>query len=56
MSARRKLNQAYFTGSLCLAGLAGWLMESWLIFLLALLLLLAGNLYAREIRTKRRDK
>ena len=53
MSARRKLNQAYFTGSLCLAGL---LTESWLIFLLALLLLLAGNLYARDIRTKRRDK
>jgi hypothetical protein len=54
MSARLKLNRAYFVGSLWLAGVVGGLTQSWLIFVLGLLALLAANLYAGEIRPTRR--
>jgi len=51
MGARQKLNRAYFNGSLVLAGVAGLLTQSWLIFGLALAALLVSNLYTDEIRT-----
>jgi hypothetical protein len=54
MGARHKLNQAYFFGSLLLAGVFGGLTQSWLFFVLALFVLLAANLYAGEIRPPRR--
>ena len=50
MGARQKLNSSYFTGSLLLAALAGWLGQSWAAFALALLCLLALNLASGEIR------
>jgi hypothetical protein len=56
MGARQKLNRAFVNGSLLLAGLAGWLLESWLVFLLALVVLLVGNVYASEIRLSRRER
>ena len=55
MSARTKLNQAFFTGSLLLAGVAGWLAQSWLVFFLALVVLLAANFYDGEIRPRKRS-
>lgn len=50
MGARQKLNRAFFNGSLLLAGLTGACTESWLVFGLALAVLLALNLWAGEIR------
>jgi hypothetical protein len=56
MGARTRLNQAFFTGSLLLAGAAGWLTQSWMVGLLALTVLLAANLYQGEIRPRKRNK
>ena len=54
MGARRKLNQAFFTGSVLLAGAAGALAQSWSVFFIALVVLLLSNLYLGEIRPGRR--
>jgi hypothetical protein len=35
MGARTKLNSAYVTGSLVVAGLVGWVLHSWVAFLVA---------------------
>jgi hypothetical protein len=56
MGARRKLNEAFFTGSLLLAGAAGALAQSWAVFFVALVVLLLGNLYLGEIRPGKREK
>jgi hypothetical protein len=53
MGARQKLNRAFFNGSLLLAGAAGALTGSWLIFGLALTALVGANLYTGEIRPPR---
>jgi hypothetical protein len=50
MGARRKLNEAFFTGSVLLAGAAGALAQSWAVFFIALAVLLLSNLYRDEIR------
>lgn len=50
MGARAKLNAAYFHGSLLLAALLGLLVQSWPLFILALIVLLISNLYSGEIR------
>ena len=50
MSARRKLNGSYFNGSLLLAAVAGGVTQSWLVFGLALAVLVGLNLYCNEIR------
>ncbi len=50
MGARQKLNASYFGGSLLVAVLAGAVTESWWVFLMALGVLLAINVYTREIR------
>jgi hypothetical protein len=44
MSARYKLNTAYFSGAVLAAAAAGWLTGSWLVFavVLAALLVLAS--------------
>lgn len=55
MRTRQKLNAGYFNGSLILAGAIGWLTQSWLAFLLAVVVLLGLNLYRNEIRLRRRD-
>lgn len=50
MGARKKLNQAYVTGSLLVAGVIGLATESLVVFIVALAILLVGNLYTGEIR------
>jgi hypothetical protein len=50
MGARQKLNVAYVNGSVFLALILGWVAESWLMFVLSLMVLLGINLYLREIR------
>ena len=56
MGARQKLNHAFFTGSVLLAGAAGALAQSWAVFFVALGVLLLSNLYLREIRPGRRGR
>jgi hypothetical protein len=53
LSARHKLNQAYVTGCVLLAGVAGFLSGSWLVFGIALAVLLAANLHSGDIRPDR---
>jgi hypothetical protein len=54
MSARRKLNAAFFNGSLIVAAVIGLLFESWAVFGLILVVLVIGNLVAGEIRPDNR--
>jgi hypothetical protein len=54
MSARNKLNAAYFCGSLLLAGGIGLATQSWQVFAVALAGLLVVNLLAGDIRPPRR--
>jgi len=56
MKARTKLNISHFNGSVALAALAGWLAQSWIVFALAMVALLAGNLYFNEIRLGRHGR
>ena len=56
MNARQKLNHAYVNGSLILAAIAGLLCQSWVIFGVALTLLLLVNLFTREIRPPRHSR
>lgn len=50
MNARKKLNVAYFQGTVVLAAVAGVLAKSTAVFLVTLVILIAGALYAGEIR------
>jgi hypothetical protein len=50
MSARRKLNSAYTTGSLLLGGFIGLSFQSWYAFAVGLFLLLMLNIEAGNIR------
>jgi type IV secretory pathway TrbD component len=50
MGARRKLNQAYFNGSLIIAGVLGLITQSWVIFSLVLIGVLGLNVASRNIR------
>ncbi len=54
MTARNKLNKAFFNGSLLLGAAAGVLSGSWVIFGLAVAGLLAANIAADEIRLTKR--
>lgn len=50
MSAKHKLNQAYFNGSLIAAGVFGLITQSWVVFSLVLVGTLGMNVAARNIR------
>ena len=52
MSARHKLNTAYFQGAAVIAGVVGLGTASWKIFFLALAVLVAGGLYGGDIRPR----
>jgi hypothetical protein len=56
MGARQKLNQAFATGSVIVASVIGLLAQSWGVFFVSLLVLVAGNLYLGEIRPRRGDR
>lgn len=55
MSARKKLNSAYIGGSVVLSGAIGLMAQSWLVFCILLILLLAVHLYEGNIRPKKPD-
>ncbi len=50
MTAKHKLNSAYFHGALIVAGILGVVTESYFVFFIALAGLLVGNVLAGEIR------
>lgn len=50
MGAKRKLNQAYFNGSLIAAFVIGLLTQSWLVFGVVLVGMLAMNVAEKNIR------
>ena len=50
MSAKRKLNVAYFYGSVLIAALIGFATGSISVFVVVLAALLAAHLYSGEIR------
>jgi len=54
MSARRKLNVAFFFGSALLAALIGFALQSLAAFCASLVVLIVLNLYAGDIRMKGR--
>lgn len=54
MGAREKLNVSHINGSLFLAALVGWLAQSWSVFVLALVILIALDLYAGHVRPRPR--
>ena len=56
MPAQERLNAAYFQGSVLFAAMFGWACSSWVMFVAALVVLLAGNLVAGEIRPSKRSR
>jgi hypothetical protein len=50
MGARQKLNSSYFLGSLLLAGVAGSVTESWVVLVIALLILVCIKVNNGDIR------
>ena len=52
MNARRKLNAGYWQGSFVIAGLIGWVSQSTTAFVVALVALLVGCLWAGDIRPR----
>ena len=56
MSARQKLNVAFLNGSLLLAGVLGLATDSGMVFVVALIVLLVGNVMLGEIRSRKRDR
>ena len=56
MSARQKLNTAYALGSVAIAALIGTLFQSWLVFGLAALLLVALSFVNGAIRPHKRNR
>lgn len=56
MGARHKLNQAYFNGSLLIAGVVGLATESLGTFVVILAVLVMGNLHSGDIRTKPQNR
>lgn len=56
MSARHKLNQSYFNGSLLIAGAIGLATQSFGIFIVVLGVLVMFNLHSGEIRPNQRGR
>ena len=50
MGARKKLNTAYVTGSLVLSAVLGLAAQSWAVFFVLLVLMLAANFYESNLR------
>ena len=53
MNARKKLNRAAVNGCLLLAGVFGFLSGSWLVFGLALAVVIALSVYAGDMRPRK---
>jgi hypothetical protein len=56
MNARNKLNAAHLNGSVIIAGIIGLLIQSWPIFIAALIVLVVGNVLSGEIRPRSKNR
>ncbi|MFZ1933919.1 MAG: hypothetical protein WCB27_06825 [Thermoguttaceae bacterium] len=56
MSARKKLNCLNIVGAITVAAIVGGLIGSWLVFFMAVTLLIGGAIYAGDIRTDSRPR
>ena len=56
MGARQKLNVAFLNGSLLIAGIAGTASGSGWVFVVALIVLVASNIFLDRIRFSKRDR
>ena len=54
MAARQKLNGAFVGGSLVIAGIAGFMTQSFAVFLIGAIVLIALNFYTGDIRKGKR--
>ena len=54
VGARKKLNGAFMCGSLVIAAIAGFLTQSFAVFLIGTLVLVALNFYTGDIRPGKR--
>jgi hypothetical protein len=54
VGARKKLNGAFIGGSLIIAAIAGFLTQSFVVFLIGAVVLIAFNFYTGDIRTGKR--
>lgn len=52
MSARHKLNTAFFQGAAVIAGVIGLACGSWKVFFLVLAVLMAGAIHGGDIRPR----
>ena len=56
MTARHKLNTASVNGALLIAGLVGFLSQSWLVFGIAAVILIAGAMHNGDVRPRGRPR
>lgn len=56
MGAREKLNQSHLLAGVLLAAFVGWLTQSFLAFVVTLMVLLVMGLQSGDIRPSRRDR
>jgi hypothetical protein len=56
MSARTKLNLAFFHGALLVSGVIGMGSESWAVFFVVMAALLGGGWYVGDLRPGRTDR
>ena len=56
MYARQKLNVGFMTGSLLMATAFGAMAESWLVFVIVLIVLVVFNIYQGDIRPGKDSK
>jgi hypothetical protein len=54
VGARKKLNGAFMCGSLVIAAIAGFLTQSFAVFLIGAIVLISLNFYTGEIRPGKR--
>ena len=54
MGARQKLNAGYINSALLLAAVAGWVGDSWVVFVVALMALLVSSVLGNDIRFRGR--
>ena len=49
-TARNKLNESYFMASIVISAFLGLVFQSWWVFWIAIIVLIAGSLHSGEIR------
>ncbi|MFO1065514.1 MAG: hypothetical protein U0892_16745 [Pirellulales bacterium] len=53
MNARKKLNTAHVNGAIIFAVLAAWFNDSWIVFVIALAVIIGLAIYSGDIRAAR---